>query len=113
MGGDSPGALSLVERALSVASLSRADLEVGLKLAGVLYMNSSPPNVPKAIECYQKLLKDFPNDTNVLNNLAYLLLEPGPTYNPTEAVKYSQRVLDLTIAQDDTNALPLVMDTHA
>ncbi|MBC8105352.1 MAG: tetratricopeptide repeat protein [Anaerolineae bacterium] len=112
-GNDPAGALPLVEKVLTVANLQRGDLEVALKLAGVLYMNTSPPNVAKAIECYEKLLKDVPNDTNVLNNLAYLLLEPGPTYNPTKALVHSQRVLDLTIAQDDQASLPLVMDTHA
>lgn len=113
MAGDTSSAISLTEKALSVANLDPAELEVGLKLAGILYMSSQPPNVPKAIECYRKLVKEQPNDTNVLNNLAYLLLEPGPTYNPTEAVQYSRRVLDLTIAQDDRASLPLVQDTHA
>ena len=76
---------------LTVANLKPADLEVALKLAGVLYMNVIAAEHAKGDRLLLDVLKEFPNDANVLNNLAYLLLEPGPTYNPAEAVGYSRK----------------------
>jgi tetratricopeptide (TPR) repeat protein len=110
--GNPSDAIVAVEKVLALPNLPSIDMYNALKVGGGMYMTASPPNLPKAIDLYRRLVKEVPNDFEALNNLAYLLLEPGPTNNPKEAVGYSERVLDLTRRMNATDALPLVMDTH-
>ncbi len=106
-------ALAAVEKVLAGRDLTQLDMDNALKIAGTMYMTSDPPNIPKAIEAYRKFIKDIPNSFEALNNLAYLLLEDGPTRNPKEALEYAQRVLELVKRTNASDALPLVTDTYA
>ncbi|MGH7178359.1 MAG: hypothetical protein ACREJC_13355, partial [Tepidisphaeraceae bacterium] len=109
--GDIPGAIKLIETVMEEPALAPDLQEKSLKMVGVLYLVLQPPLTEKSIETYRKLLKLAPNDFTALNNIAGLLVEPGSSYNPLEALTYSQRAFDLT--QQAGIVDPLVMDTHA
>src|SRR5262249_38984727 len=84
-GGDAPGALGVTEKVLASPNLPARTQEQALKLAGLIYLAQSPPNIPKAVGVYRELLKMYPNDVAAMNNLASLLVEEKtPTFSPSE-----------------------------
>src|SRR4030095_225565 len=85
------------------------------KLAGILYLAKQPqPDIPKAVGIYRELLRLLPHHTMAMTNVAVLLVEENtPTYNPSEAVTYAQKVYDQALRQGAQNELPLIMDTLA
>jgi tetratricopeptide (TPR) repeat protein len=113
--GDAPGALALTEKVLASPNLPARTQEQALKLAGIMYLAQTPPNVPKAVGIYRELLKMYPNDVAAMNNLASLLVEEKtPTYSPSESLMYSQKVYEMSIKQGvDKADMAYIMDTHA
>lgn len=113
--GDAPGALAVTEKILASPNLPQRTQEQALKLAGIIYLAQNPPNIAKAVGVYRELLKMYPNDVAAMNNLASLLVEEKtPTYSPSEALMYSQKVYDMSIKQGvDKSDLAYIMDTHA
>jgi len=49
----------------------------------------------KALDEYKSLLDEMPNDTNVLNNMAYMLAQSGEKGRLPDALKHIQRVYEL------------------
>lgn len=58
-----------------------------------------------AIEVYQNLIRDMPDNYNVMNNLAYMMAENDE--KPVVAMKYAERVYEL----QPNN--PAFLDTYA
>lgn len=110
--GDIPAAIDMIERILQeFSSLTPTQQENVLRLAGNLYLMDSPRrNVQRSIDMYRRLLERNPDDWPSLNNLAFMLVSPGVTPQPAEALKYSQRAYDLT--RELGVVEPYVLDTH-
>jgi tetratricopeptide (TPR) repeat protein len=109
--GDVNGAIAQLDQVLADPALSAKHLEAALKHGAMLYLRQKPtPNLQKAIDVYRRLLKEIPNEFTAMNNLAALLVEPGPTYSPQEAVQFSTRMIELTARQGIDH--PELLDTH-
>ena len=67
--------LKLFEHALT---LSPTSINARLGLASILYQTG---NVERAKDIYQELLKQYPNDVRILNDLAWILQEHDHQYN--------------------------------
>jgi len=56
------------------------------------YMRTSDNNyLRQAVDEYESLLSKMPNNTNVLNNLAYMLAEQGAEHKLPKALEYAER----------------------
>jgi len=75
-----------------------------------VYLSADPPDLDKARRAYLTHLERHPNDLVVMNNLACLLVMPGLSYSPLEALSYSQRAYDQMRAAGLNE--PLLLDTH-
>lgn len=113
--GDVPGAIVWTEKVIAdEASLSPAAVDYARSLAGTLYQKLDPPDTSKAIATYDRLLERNPNDITVLNNRACAMMLPNSGYSPNDALKYSQRAVDL-VEQGGAALLdmkPYILDTH-
>ncbi len=105
--GDMPSAITTVEAALADPSLTGADRENALRLAGSMYLSPPNPDYAKGIAAYEKVLQTSRTDIASMNNLACAYLEVS---KPQEALKYS----DLAYRIVNSNGIrePLVYDTH-
>jgi tetratricopeptide (TPR) repeat protein len=109
--GDADGAINWLEMALSKFDLlSAPDQEAVLRSAATEYLAKTPADTLKSADAYRRLIKRSPNDLQSLNNLACILVEPGPAYQPKEALDYSERAFNLMshAGQDQ----PLIKDTY-
>ncbi|HZZ43904.1 MAG TPA: tetratricopeptide repeat protein [Tepidisphaeraceae bacterium] len=109
---DYTSAIGVVEKIMTgLDKLSVADRSNVLRFAGSLYLSVQPtPMVEKALDAFKLTLKDNPNDTAVLNNIASILTDYVDPARPQEALQYSQRAYDLT--QKSGRVEPLVLDTQ-
>jgi tetratricopeptide (TPR) repeat protein len=64
-------------------------------------------NYDKAIECYEKALKLAPDTPGIYYELAFSYLYKG---DPEEALKYSQKGIDLAAARNEESDLPGLYD---
>jgi tetratricopeptide (TPR) repeat protein len=107
-----PKSLEALEPALAqVDSLPPDAQRRVLRLAGLLLVSPGPQNnVDRAVQVYQKLIRLNPDDVMVLNNIAYLMSEKVTSPNLPEAMKYSQRAVEIIRQQGRVD--PLILDTH-
>ncbi|MGH7176261.1 MAG: hypothetical protein ACREJC_02670, partial [Tepidisphaeraceae bacterium] len=108
--GDGPGAFKLVDKMLMDRQLPAERRAAALKMVAIWYVIAKPPDIAKTIAAYRSVLELAPDDSTVLNNLACLLIEPGPTCKPKEALGYSQRAYGLMKQANVED--PNVLDTH-
>jgi tetratricopeptide (TPR) repeat protein len=79
--------LKLFERAVTLSPVSK---NACIGLASTLYQTG---DAERAIEKYQELLKQYPNDIQVLNDLAWILQEHDQRYD--DALKLANKGLNL------------------
>lgn len=90
-------------------NLSSNEQDTALRLAGLVYLNSSSPDgLEKAHDAYIKLLKKYPNDLAALNNMACLLADR--MNRPQQALVYSEQAYRLM--QQSGQVQPLILDTY-
>lgn len=107
-----PEAIEAAEKLLAVSNLEPNQRLAALRLAASLYLGVTPkPMAEKALAVLREIEKATPNDYGTLNNLAYVLGEMIQPPRPAEALRYSQRAVDL-MARSGTQ-MPVVQDTHA
>lgn len=106
-------AIDLVEAVLANrSSLKPVQVQEALRQASQLYQTKIPVDFDKAYEALKELLTEVPEDPEVLNNLAYLLVGPdAPGGREKEALKYSSKSFELLSRSGPVN--PYVADTHA
>lgn len=109
--GDVSAAINWVEQVLQQPDLPANLHDTALRMAGGFYLLSDPPQSEKAVAAYRKLLERHPDDWGTLNNLAFILATPGPTFQPAEALQHSTKAYELL--QKAGVSEPLVFDTHA
>lgn len=88
------------------SSLSRSDRFTTIRFAAESLDSMGRPQ--EALPYYLEWLKEAPNDTPVLNNLAYLLADR--LHDPEQAVQYSRKAYDLGRKLNIED--PMVVDTH-
>jgi tetratricopeptide (TPR) repeat protein len=71
-------AVKLFERAVSLARTSKETRQARLGLASTLYQTG---DVERAVTMYQELLKQYPDDKQALNDLAWILQEHEHRYD--------------------------------
>jgi tetratricopeptide (TPR) repeat protein len=109
--GDADAAIQWLETALDrLDKLTPADQDATLRMAAQEYLAKAAPDPLKSVDMYHRLLKRSPNDVESLNNLACILVEQGPAYQPKEALGCSEKAYNLMIQQrwDD----PMIKDTY-
>jgi Tfp pilus assembly protein PilF len=112
--GDVAGAVADAERLLADPANAAANPDRRgpiLRALADTYQNQARPDLAKARQRYEELLKLVPNDIVSLNNIAYLLAESVQPPDPHAAKAYSERAYELTRTSNDPSAL--IMDTHA
>jgi tetratricopeptide (TPR) repeat protein len=77
---------------------------------GTAFLQQNPPNVTKAADMYEQLLKIQPGNFRALNNMAYLKMLPQSGAAPKDALAYSQRAFDEMIKANTYEAE--IADTH-
>lgn len=109
---DYGNAIATVEKLMADMNKLPADQRVTLlRFAGTLYLSAQPNPMPeKALEAFKRSLKEYPDDTAVLNNIASLLTDYLDPPKPQEALQYSQHAYDLMMKSGRVE--PLVLDTH-
>jgi tetratricopeptide (TPR) repeat protein len=86
-------------------------VQEALRQASQLYQTKSPVDFDKAYQSLTELLSGLPDDPEVLNNLAYLLVGPdAPPGREKEALTYSAKSFELLSRSGPVN--PYVADTH-
>jgi tetratricopeptide (TPR) repeat protein len=109
--GDADGAIHWLELAIDQqAKLSTADQNEALRMAASEYLAKTPPDTLKSAETYRQIIKRSPDDIDSLNNLACILVEPGPAYQPREALDCSERAYNLMVRAGLDE--PLIKDTY-
>jgi predicted Zn-dependent protease len=109
--GDPDAALSWIGLAMGkLAQLSQADQLAVLGLGARENLLKTPPDPVKSAALYRELLKLNPADIDALNNFACVLMEPGPAYQPHEALEASEKAYNLMISAG--NDQPMVKDTY-
>jgi tetratricopeptide (TPR) repeat protein len=104
-------AISWLETALGKFDLlSAQDQDVVLHMAAAEYLALPQPDTLKSADMYRRIIKRSPDDIDSLNNLACILVEEGPAYNPGEALHDSEAAYNLMVraGQDE----PLIKDTY-
>jgi tetratricopeptide (TPR) repeat protein len=109
---DYANAIATVEKTLAGLDKMQPGERVNvLRFAGTLYLSAQPNPMPeKALEAFKRSLKEYPDDTAVLNNVASLLADYVEPARPQEALQYSQRAFDIMTKAGRVD--PLVWDTH-
>lgn len=105
-------ATTLVESVLANRSaLKPVQIQEALRQASQLYQTRTPVDFDRAYEALKELLSMTPDDPEVLNNLAYLLVSgDAPPGREKEALQFSTRSFDLLRGSGPVN--PYVADTH-
>jgi tetratricopeptide (TPR) repeat protein len=115
--GDVDATISWLERALAkFDTLSTADQDAALHLGSTEYLLKSPPDTLKSADMYRRIIARAPDDVDALNNLACILVEPGPAeqpnaaFAPREALDDSEKAYNImkNARQDE----PLIKDTY-
>jgi len=91
-----------------IAQLSLPDQVVVSRSAALLYQTLRPkPQIDKAYEAFQYLLKLQPTNIEALNNLACLLADDYSPPRSQEGLTYAQRAVDemTRLGRDDQNVL--------
>ncbi|GEM_PF-2803392 len=102
--------LALLNR-VDQSKLTDVQKQQFLRIAGLIYSSVSPvPMAEEARDAYLQLLDLDPDAIDVLNNLAYLLMDTMRPSQPEQAVIYSQRAMDLLSRQGRSELA--VQDTH-
>lgn len=88
--------------------LKPEEIEPAYGIAGLAYMTTG--HYQKAQEVYSKLLESKPDDTVALNNLACINMDYLTPPNPTRALTYSTKAMEIMKKQG--YVAPDLMDTH-
>lgn len=109
---DWPNAVATVDKMMTEVDKMPADQRLNvLRFAGTMYLSAQPKPMPeKALSAFKLSLKEFPDDTAVLNNVASLLTDYVDPARPQEALQYSQHAYDLMTKSGRIE--PLVLDTQ-
>jgi predicted Zn-dependent protease len=109
---DSAAMIATVDRLMAGVDKLSADERLSvLRFAGTAYLSAQPkPMADKALDAFQRSLKESPDDPAILNNIASLLTDFVEPARPQEALKYSQHAYDLMMKSGRIE--PLVLDTQ-
>lgn len=108
--GESAAAVALLEQ-MDQTALTDVQRAQYLRMAGLIYSSTRPlPMANEAYDAYIQLLDLNPNAVDVLNNLAYLLVDTMRPARPEQAVTYSQKAMDLLAREGRIE--PIIQDTH-
>lgn len=109
--GDAANAAKVVEQVLADPSNKVPARRLPLlRVAALIYHQSSPPNLGRAREVYAELLNLAKDDLLALNNYACLLAEDLSPPDPAQAKIYSTKAYDLTRASSSPS--DVILDTH-
>ena len=103
--GDRDKALATIQGALpSLGTFAPDDRLFATRLAALLYMTATPAQPERALELFQDVLRQRPDDVDALNNAACLLAEQVRPPNLQAALADSTRAFDLVRRSGQANA---------